>query len=174
MSSFKECCRLCLVMSIGFAWVVSLSGCGVRTTPPGPTSLGTSVPGMTITFLRWKQGLTVLFVDDVKGGHGSAGSGSTDDTMHTSTVSAGDPDSGGYKCLLETKDGISAICRINGKEYDLANGTLFVIKSKGEQVEVRQLKRDLTKIPFDAADCRAPIGQDAEIRKLLELGDLPK
>ena len=63
---------------------------------------------------------------------------------------------------------------MNGKEYDLSKGTLFVIKAKGEQVEVHQLKRDLTTIPFDANDCREPLQEDAEIRKLLGLGDLAK
>ena len=116
----------------------------------------------------------VLFVDDVKGGHSSSGSGSTDNPVHTSTVSAGSPDAGGYKCQLETKDGKSANCRINGKEYDLSNGTLFVIRAKGDQIEVHQLKRDLTKIPFDAHDCKDPIETDSEIRKLLGLDDLPK
>ena len=159
-----------LIVFIGIALIISATGCRRRTTPPGAYMIGTSAPGMNISFLRWTEGLMVLFVDDVKGPHSSDGSGSTEDPVHTSTVSAGPPDAGGYKCVLETKDGKLANCHINGKEYDLSNGTLFVIKDKGEQVEVHQLKRDLTKIPFDANDCRDPIQKDAEIRKLLDLG----
>ncbi len=174
MSSFKEHLRLYFVASIGFALFISVAGCGTRTTPPGAATISPSVPGMNITFLQWKEGLMVLFVDDVKGGHGSGGSGSTDNSVHTSTVSAGSPDTGGYKCQLETKDGKSANCRINGKEFDLSKGTLFVIKAKGEQVDVHQLKRDLTTIPFDTALCKGPIEKDEEIRKLLGLGDFPK
>ncbi len=75
---------------------------------------------------------------------------------------------------LETKDGKSATCRINGKTLDLSNGALFVIKAKKEQVEVHQLKRDLTTIPFERDDCKESLQKDAEIRKLLDLGDLPK
>jgi len=116
----------------------------------------------------------VLFVDDIKGGHSSEGSGSTHNPVHTTIVSATSPDTGGYECQLETKDGKSATCRINGKTLDLSNGALFVIKAKKEQVEVHQLKRDLTTIPFDNEDCREPVQKDAEIRKLLGLGDLPK
>ena len=156
------------------ALLASGNGCGSRHTPPGATSIYTSAPGMNIQFLRWKEGLTVLFVDDVKGGHGSTGSGSTDNPVHTSKVSAGKADAGGYECVLETKDGKLANCRINGKVYDLAKGTLFVIKAKGEQVEVHQLNRDLTTIPFDADGCRDPIQRDIEIRKRLGLCDLPK
>ncbi len=174
MSLSKEHLRLCLLAPIGFALVIFLSGCGTGSTPPGASRISTSAPGMNIAFLRWKEGLIVLFVDDVKGGHGSGGSGSTDNPVHVSTVSAGAPDSGGYNCQLETTDGKSANCRINGKEFDLSNGTLFVIKAKGDQVEVHQLMRDLTKIPFDATGCRDPIEKDIEIRKLLGLGDMPK
>jgi hypothetical protein len=163
-----------LIVFIGFAFIISVDGCGTRTTPPGAAIIGTSAPGMNIAYLQRKEGLTVLFVDDVKGGHSSRGSGSTDNPVHTSVVSAGDPESGGYKCQVETKDGKSANCRINGKEYDLSKGTLFVIKANGKHVEVHQLKRDLTTIPFDADGCREPLQKDTEIRKLLGLSELPK
>ena len=164
----------CMIVFIGVALIVSVAGCGTRTTPPGAHALYTSAPGMNIIYLRWKAGLTVLFVDDVKGGHSMSGSGSTDNPVHTETVTVGSPDAGGYECRLETKDGKTAICRINGKEYDLSNGTLFVIKAKGEQVEVHQLKRDVATIPFDTNDCKEPIQTDAEIRKLLGLVELPE
>ena len=48
------------------------------------------------------------------------------------------------------------------------------VASRPTQVEVHQLKRDLKKIPFDAKDCRDPIQKDVEIRKLLDMEDLPK
>jgi hypothetical protein len=129
---------------------------------------------MNIFFLRWKEGLMVLFVDDVKGGHVSGGSGSTDSPVHTSTVVAGSPEAGGYRCQLETTDGRSANCRINGNEYELSSGTLFVIKARGSQVAVHQLKRDLSAFPFDAEACTEAVQEDTEIRTLLGLGDLHK
>lgn len=153
---------------------IFLTSCGTRTTPPGADMIGTSTPGMHISFLRWKEGLMLLFIDDVEGFHLSSGSGSTAGSIHTSTVSAGSPDSGGYHCKITTKDGISANCLINGKAHDLSKGAVFVIKEKGEQVEIHQLKRDLEKIPFDAHDCIDPIQKDAEIRKLLGLVELPE
>ena len=42
MSSFKEHLRLSLVASIGFALVISVAGCGTRTTPPGARHISTS------------------------------------------------------------------------------------------------------------------------------------
>jgi hypothetical protein len=167
MNPCKEHLRLCFIASIGIALVISLVGCGTRTTPPGPTTIGTSAPGMSITFLRWKEGLMVLFVDNVKGSHRSGGSGSTDNPVHTQRGSAGDADAGGYQWQLQTTDGKSANCRINGKEYDLSKGTLFVIQATGEQVEVHQLQRDLSNIPLNAEGCREAVREDAEIRKVL-------
>jgi len=174
MSAFVARIRRCSLVSIGFDWVIAVASCGPRSTPPGADSIGTSAPGMSISYLRWKEGLMVLFIDDVKGAHSSQGSGSTDNPVHTAKVTAGSPEAGGYECQIDTTDGKSARCSINGKEYDLSKGTLFVIKAKGEQAEVNQLKRDLTTIPFDAQGCREPLQKDAEIRKLLGLSDLPK
>lgn len=161
----------CLIALLGVVWIISVAGCGTGSTPPAPDTILTTAPGMNITFLRWKEGLSVLYVDDVKGGHRSGGSGSTRNPVHTATIVAGSPKSGGYECKLESKDGKSAICRINGKDYDLTKGTLFVIKSNEEKAEVHQLKRDLTIIPFDEKTCRKPIQEDEEIRKLLGLDD---
>ncbi len=174
MKSFVLAYPRYLIVLIGVASIISTAGCGTGRTPPGADTMGTSAPGMNIMFLRWKEGLKVLFVDDVEGGHRSGGSGSTEDPVHTKTVTAGSPETGGYECRLETTDGKSAICQINEQDYDLSKGTLFVIKSEGEKIEVHQLKRDLTTIPFDTENCREPIQNDAEIRKLLGLGDLPK
>lgn len=116
----------------------------------------------------------VLFVDNVKGSHHSGGSGSTDNPVHTARGSAGNVDAGGYQWQLETMDGKSANCRINGTDYDLSKGGLFVITTKGEQAEVNQLKRDLSTIPFDTDGCREPLVKDTEIRKALGLDDRPE
>ena len=131
--------------------------------------IGTSAPGMNIKMLQWKEGLTVLFVDDSKGMHSSKGSSSTASPVHTSTGSAGTPETGGYNWQLDATEGKTATCKINGKEYDLTQGTVFVIKSRGNVADVHQLKRDLSG-PLNTER----IEKDAEIRKLLGLPDAPK
>jgi hypothetical protein len=158
----------------GFGLLLCLSGCGKRSTPPAPSTIITSAPGLKITFLRWKEGLMVLFVDNVKGSPHSGGSGSTDSPVHTASGSVGNVDAGGYQWQLEATGGKSANCRINGKDYDLSKGGLFVITTKGEQAEVNQLKRDLSTIPFDTDRCREPLVKDVEIRKALGLDDRPE
>ncbi len=151
------------------AFICSLIGCGPHSTPPGASRIITHAPGMTIIYLRWKEGLKILFVDNIKGGHHAGGSSSSNDPVYRATVTASSPDTKGYTCQIETTDGQSAKFSIDGKEYDLLKGTLFVIKSEGEKVEIHQLERDLSSIPFDAQKSIDPIQKDSEIRKLLGL-----
>jgi len=44
----------------------------------------------------------------------------------------------------ETKDGKSGKATIEGRDYDLANGTLFLVSAHGGQHRVKQLKRDVS------------------------------
>lgn len=156
--------------SASLGLVVVFFGCGAPSTPPGPTTIGTSAPGMNITYLGWKEGLRILFVDDVKGSHQSGGAGTTTSTVHKSVGGAGSGQTS-YQWQIEATGGTSAKCQINGKEYDLSKGSVFVIKAKDEDVGVHQLQRDLSAIALDTEGCRDPIQNDAEIRKLLGLSN---
>src|SRR4051794_26914248 len=69
MKSFIADVPRASLFALGMALLVGGAGCGPRMTPPGAASIGTSAPGMSIQFLRWNEGLLVLFVDDVKGSH---------------------------------------------------------------------------------------------------------
>jgi hypothetical protein len=156
----------------GLGLLAVVIGCQPRSTPAGPGMLTSSGSGISFTYLKWDQGLRILLVDNVAGGHGSSSSGSTNDPVHRSKGYAG-PDGSGYKWEVDSTNGTSATLKIDGKEYDLANGALFVVKAKEGNVEVHQLKRDLSAIPYDGAGCREAIEKDAEIRKLLGL-EAPK
>ena len=109
----------------------------------------------------------LLLVDDVKGGHSVK---TTHEDIRkggfTQSGSSGANDGRGYKWKFETKDGKAASFRIEGKEYDLSKGTLFVIKEKAEQADVRQFKRDLSTIPFDFDGCLEFLEKDDEIQKV--------
>jgi hypothetical protein len=43
----------------------------------------------------------------------------------------------------ETTDGKSGAVTVNGVSYDVANGPLFLVSAKGNDVQVRQFKREL-------------------------------
>ena len=174
MCSFAGYVIRSLLGAAGIGLVIFVFGCTPRSTPPGPNTIGSSAPGLTFTFLQWKEGLMLLLVDDIEKSHQSRGSASTSNPVYSGSGSAESADGRGYKWQIETTDGKAATFRIDGKEYDLSKGALFVIKAKGEQVEVHQLKRDLTTIPFDADGCKEHLKKDAEILRLLGAGDVPK
>lgn len=148
--------------------VLTILGCHMKATPPGPTTIATSAPGMNITLVKWKEGLTVIFVNDVPGAHATKGAGSTVDPLYHQTGTGG---SGAvsYQWEIDTPDGKAAACRVNGKEHNLANGALFVFKAKADGVEVHQLDRDISGIPFDADGCKEPLRKNAAVAKILGL-----
>src|SRR5262245_62244048 len=61
---------------------------------------------------------------------------------------------------LETTDGRSVKCRVAGKEYDLAKGALFLVKTKGGKAEVEQLSRDLSAVQPEVESCKAFVRKD--------------
>ncbi len=122
------------------------SSCAPKTTPPGPNSIGgVTVGGKSFTILRWEEGLTVMFWYDVDN-YRSGGHGSTEDPVHRHRGSATTADGRSVNWELETTDGKTAVFRLNKTEYDLLKGRLFLITTKGVNVEVQQLDRDLSSV----------------------------
>ncbi len=76
--------------------------------------------------------------------------------------------------MTALKRGKAATFRIDGNAYGLSQGAVFVLKTKADKVEVHQMKRDLSAVPFDVEGCREFLKKDAEILKALGGGDLPK
>lgn len=155
-----------------------MTGCGTGRIPPAPQSVASVGPDVAFRFLRWKEGLNLLLVDDIHlGSHPAKGSGSTNNPVHTESGMASSRDGRGYTWQLETTDGRTAKFTIDGKEYDLSKGTLVVVRTKGETVQVLQLNRDLARDlagVLDADGCRDYLKKDGEVMKFLEAGDAPK
>jgi hypothetical protein len=64
---------------------------------------------------------------------------------------------------FETKDGKTGPVTINEANYDLANGGLFLVSARGEQIRVKQLKRDLRDLKFEQQNLQAFARKDQEI-----------
>jgi hypothetical protein len=64
---------------------------------------------------------------------------------------------------FETKDGKTGPVTINEKQYDLASGGLFLVSGNGDQVQVKQLKRDLRNVKFERESLVAFARDDADI-----------
>jgi hypothetical protein len=170
MRSFAGNLRFCLVVVAGLGLLVSMSGCwtGSRM-PSGHRSTSGIVPELKsasghsfprFEFLQWRQGLTLLRVDDISGREDS------ERDFYHDAGTAWNENGARYEWRLDTTDGNTATFRINENEYDLSEGTLFVIKAKDDKVEVHQLNRDLAALPFDSAAIRNLLKNDAEVRKI--------
>ncbi len=181
MRLFPGNARVCLAIAVGIGLLFALGGC--RTRRPGASGhswTSGSVPELKsaaskhtspdFEFFRWWDGLTILIVEDVRGFSFARGSG---DNYHWEY--AVDNDHGlRFECQVDTTDGKTATFRIDDKEYDLSEGTLFVIKAKDDKVEVHQLNRDLAALPFDSAAIRTLLKNDAEVRKIFGVKDEDK
>ncbi|MFN0199343.1 MAG: hypothetical protein ACKVT0_21545 [Planctomycetaceae bacterium] len=177
MRTFTGRFYLWLLVPAAFGLFICVPGCGSRSAPWGLEQHGggDSASGLQFTVLQWKEGKEgpmLLLVDDVKGSHDSEAGG------YTANGTAGGHQGAhpGYTWKFETKDGKAATFRIDGKEHDLSKGVLFLIKTKGEQVEVHQMKLKLS--AWDDAVYREYLTKDVEIPKVFGKvfgkGDLPK
>ncbi len=152
--------------SIVVLLVLALSGC-VRSTPPGASTAGGEVGEGAYTFMQWKEGLTILIWDDIRGSHSNHGSGSSSDPVFRQSGQAESPDGRSYSYQVETEDGITARFTIDGKAFDLSQGTLFLVKTRGAETNVRQLSRDLSEVPFTNEALREMAQSDPDVAALI-------
>ena len=74
----------------------------------------------------------------------------------------------------KTKDGLSGPVKISDAAYDLANGGLFLVSISGDEVHVKQLKRDMRSQKFDPESLAAFGKGDAEIVEFFAKNAKPK
>jgi hypothetical protein len=179
MCSFSGHFRRCLLGTAGFGLVILVLGCISRSSPPGEIrSMSGGDVGWGFIFVEWKEGPILLLARSIPGsGPGRStfgGHGSSNNPVYSWSASTTYADGRGWKCQIEATDGKVTTFRIDGKEYDLSQGTVFVLTTKADKVDVHQMKRDLSAVPSDAEACREFLNKDAEMMKALREGDLPK
>ncbi|HJZ58808.1 MAG TPA: hypothetical protein VKE74_27950 [Gemmataceae bacterium] len=59
---------------------------------------------------------------------------------------------------------------MDGKDYDLAKGTLFLVRTKGGKTEVEQLSRDLSAVQPEPESCKTFAQKDPAVSQLLGKG----
>jgi hypothetical protein len=126
----------------------------------------------SVVYLRWKDGPAVMICSDTQGGATSSGD-SISGPPWVRKVDGVEASKDGrrFAWQMETTDGRSVKCRVDGKEYDLASGTLFLVKTKGGKTEVEQLSRDLSPVQPEPESCKTFVRQDPAASKLLGQGD---
>ena len=111
----------------------------------GATSVGdTSVQYVSI---RPDGRISLLIWSDLTDKSGSSSTGDLFGSSSEGFFSSADGRRVDWKWKAPKEKG--GAFQINGKPHDLANGTLFLVSSKGGQVQVAQLDVDLSKVQSD-------------------------
>jgi len=127
-----------------------------------------------VVLVRWKDGPAVMLCSDIGGRsdkapvHSSITSSNAVSPLTSKeegVQSAGDGRR--FEWSLETVDGRTVKCHLDGKEYDLGKGTLFLVKTKGGKTEVEQLTKDLSAVQPAAPSLEEFAGKDAVVGKFL-------
>jgi hypothetical protein len=150
------------------------SGCSGSTPPeqPEPLVLSFAENDGTVFFLRMKEVGPIIICCDIPGG-----------AVEIKNSWSGPPPVGraeGYAFAkdgrrmdfkLETTDGTRSVkFSVNGKEYDLAMGGLFLVRIKDKNTQVEQLKADLSAVPPDVESCKRFVRANPATSKLLGEG----
>jgi hypothetical protein len=147
-----------IAVLILFLGCIGPTGCGKSPTP-SPGAGGGDVTWLNFreinpaAGLDWaeasygidKRGLVFLILGDVVGTSSIASKGGDGrPSVYEGTCEALDGCRVTWAC--ETADGKTGTMKINGKVYELGDGPLFLIATRGAEVRVRQLARDLSAV----------------------------
>jgi hypothetical protein len=153
-----------IFLAIGL--LLAVSGCS-RTTPPGPDTAYGQFEGTGYVFYRWEQGLRLMIWHDATDAI-SSGSGSTSDPVYHVEGQAVYSDGSTLSWTIETRDGQSAQFTLNGTDYDLSAGTLFLVSTRGGSPQVEQLRRDLSGVQPNRESILAFAQADPDIARLIQ------
>lgn len=153
--------------------LLGLSACTSKTTPPGANIIfGTLIVpegfGGSYTLLQWKEGLSISIVDDNQGGHQSSGSGSTEEPVWRGQGSINSQNGQDITWRVETKDGKTAKFFINEQPYDLAQGTLFLIKTNSGSPQIMQHQSRHNGTCSDDESCQQLLRQDPAVLQFIQ------
>jgi hypothetical protein len=73
---------------------------------------------------------------------------------------------GEWRCEIQDGDGTTGKLTIDGKAYDLADGSLFLVSTRDKGPQVTQLKRDLSGVRVPGGGLEE-LYRDPEVRKRL-------
>ena len=155
------------LLLVGLFGALSIIGCAGKSTPPGPSVTSSVVEDLGFSFIKWKEGRAIMFVDNIAGARRTgSGGGSTEDPVYRGSGSSKSNEGHGYEWAYETTDGKRVDLKINGVQYDLDKGGLFVVHLDGDQVTVHQQDIDLSQLNHDYEDCQAFLKGKPDLLKL--------
>jgi len=160
----------------GLALTCVVAVCGCRQRPPnepeeisspyGSTTLGKG----TVIYSQFKGrhkgvqgGQSVVICCDFSG-NSVSGPG------NSSKIQGSQSSTDGKRRLdwqTERTEGWNVKVRLNGKEYDVSKGAVFLVKTEGEKTEVEQLAKDLSALQADPKSVEEFARKDAAVSKFL-------
>jgi hypothetical protein len=134
-------------------WPLLPSFSGLAPQPQSYAGTGISRVGpITVSYVDGKQGLAILVWCDISGqaggSSGNSTSGGAGSAEYASTVRAADGRQVAWTWL--TPDNAGGKFTLNGTDYDLAEGRLFLVSTKDGKAVVRQLQRDFSQVRPDS------------------------
>jgi hypothetical protein len=133
---------LWLLLIAGF-----ISSCSPNSTPPGANSIGGSVGGTLYSYHYWQEGLAILIWHDFSYGEsGCGGSSSTEDPVYRLNCDVEAHDGRRFSWEVHSSDGLTAEMWIDGDNFDLSQGTLFLVSSQDSGTQVVQVQRDFSEL----------------------------
>lgn len=160
---------------ICFSLLVALL-CSCQPAPPSIPLVGTSgsrlwsgpaggVPGLDSGHIRYMGNLLVIWAADASESGGGSTSGK--DGVHGDgflTLKNGRK----VNYSFRLPDAKSGTLTLDGTEYDLANGRVFLVKPAGDKLEVKQIEKDFSTTEFNGADLAAIGRGESAIRTFFE------
>ncbi len=162
MSPHYSCRFVAGCAAFVLASILGIVGCNRQTPPPTPSPPAGSRPDNFLLpevkpyaeaplvraqagTATWGQDLVFVVMSDLPGGSSAGSSIGEGKPNAMFQGSHGSLDDRHIKWNCVTPDGKTGRITINGKEYDLEQGGLFLVSSKGVEIRVLQLRRDLSK-----------------------------
>jgi hypothetical protein len=129
-----------------------------------------AVEKSTVQYLSRNDGLFVvvwsdLFYDGNAGFGTEAGSSTNGRIEWHSTVKAGDGRA--VQLKVGTTDGKAFTVTVNGKEYGLDDGALFLVQTRGASAKVTQVKQDLSALPPTSETWQRLAKESPEVNEFL-------
>ncbi|UCC87111.1 MAG: hypothetical protein JSV81_20030 [Anaerolineales bacterium] len=147
--------------------LATFSACSPKSTPPGPDTTAGAIEQAGYAFYRWEEGLALMIWHDAIAAYMSSGSGSTASPVYELKSYAETQDGRRVDWELQTSDGKTAQFMIDNTGYDLSKGTLFIITTKNDQTEVRQLFRNLSDVQPNRESCLAFARSDPDLASFI-------
>ncbi|WP_420641588.1 neocarzinostatin apoprotein domain-containing protein [Candidatus Leptofilum sp.] len=152
------------------AWIImlALAACFRRETPPGPNMAGGSYESAGYDYFLWQEGLGIMIWHDAIQSSTCDSGGAVGDATNLTQCAAVSESGSGFTWQIETADGRSAQIQIDNQQFDLANGTVFLVKTAGGETEIQQLQRDLSGVTSEGSSITTFGLADPEISQFVQ------